>query len=225
MIKKIKILLIEENRILREGIFALLKKQPDMRVVAADLIDENILQIIGKLKPNILLIDLGLQSKESLQIVKLVREQFLETRIIVMGLFPLHPAVREFVQAGVSGFLLEDADIARLIKTIRKVNRGLKVLPPLLTGSLFSQIVSNAIKIPNSPAMTKRELEVIDLVAEGFANKEIAQKLELSTYTVKSHVHNILKKLSLSTRAQIAKHIHILESIKSSSESTLTSEE
>ena len=223
MIKKIKILLIEENRILREGISALLKKQPDMRVVAADLNDENILQIIGKLKPDILLIDLGLQSKDSLQIVKLVREQFLETRIIVMGLFPLHPAVREFVQAGVSGFLLEDADIARLIKTIRKVNRGLKVLPPLLTGSLFSQIVSNAIKIPNSPVMTKRELEVIDLVAEGFANKEIAQKLELSTYTVKSHVHNILKKLSLSTRAQIAKHIHILESIKPSSESTLTS--
>ncbi|MDP3831831.1 MAG: LuxR C-terminal-related transcriptional regulator, partial [Ignavibacteriaceae bacterium] len=87
--------------------------------------------------------------------------------------------------------------------------------PPQLTGSLFTEIVDHALKvsrqsvIEKSIRMTKRERQVIELIADGLANKEIAQKLHLSTYTVKSHVHNILEKLTLNTRVQIAKHAHL----------------
>lgn len=224
--KKIQILLIKDNRLLRDGIASMLKKQSDMHVVATVGNGENILLMMGKLNPNIVLLDLGLRSQNSLQVVKLIKEHFQKTKIIVMDLIPLQADVFEFVQAGVSGFILKDANIAEFYKTIRSVYQGAQVLPPHLTGSLFSQIVEHAINgfkpsvIVESVRMTKRERQVIELIADGSTNKEIAQKLHLSTYTVKSHVHNILEKLALHTRVQIAKHAHLSESYKTAIDTT-----
>ena len=113
---KIKILLIEDNRLLREGISALLKKQPDMNVVSTVGNGENILALIGKLKPSIVLLDLGLRSQNSLEIVKLVKNNFQEIKIIVMDLIPSQSDVFEFVQAGVSGFMLKDISVSEFLK-------------------------------------------------------------------------------------------------------------
>jgi DNA-binding NarL/FixJ family response regulator len=230
-LKKIKILLIEDNRLLRDGIASMLKKQSDMQVVATVGNGENILLMIGKHKPNIILLDLGLRNQNSLQIVKLSKEHFPAVKIIVMDLIPLQADVFEFVQAGVSGFILKDANVAEFFKTIRSVYEGAQVLPPHLTGSLFSQIVEHAISaakpsvIVESVNMTKRERQVIELIADGATNKEIAQKLHLSTYTIKSHVHNILEKLALNTRVQIAKHAHLTNSYKTEADDTSVTKE
>jgi DNA-binding NarL/FixJ family response regulator len=224
--KKISILVIEDNRLLRDGIASILKKQSDMRVVATVGNGENILLMLGKVKPNVVLLDLGLRNQNSLQIVKLSKQHFPETKIIVMDLIPLQADVFEFVEAGVSGFILKDASIAEFLKTIRTVYQGARVLPPHLTGSLFSQIVEHAIHgskpsaIEESVRMTKRERQVVELIADGSTNKEIAQKLHLSTYTVKSHVHNILEKLALNTRVQIAKQSHLSDSYKTAIDAT-----
>jgi DNA-binding NarL/FixJ family response regulator len=222
--KNIRLLLIEDNRLLREGITALIKKQSDMTVVSTVGNGENILEIIGKQKPNIVLLDLGLRSQNSLLVVKLVKKNFSGTKIIIMDLIPMQADVFDFVHAGVSGFLLKDASVKDFLKTIRSVAKGLQILPPNLTGSLFSQIVDHAISESNTSAviesvrMTKRERQVIELIAEGFTNKEIAQRLHLSTYTIKSHVHNILEKLALTTRVQIAKYLHDSEKTESASD-------
>jgi DNA-binding NarL/FixJ family response regulator len=174
--------------------------------------------MMSKLKPDIVL--LGLQSQNSLQVVKLIKKHFQEIKIIVMNLIPLQADVFEFVQAGVSGLILKDAKAAEFFNTIRLVYQGAQVLPPHLAGSLFSQIVEHALNefklsgVKGAIRMTKRERQVIELIADGFTNKEIAQELHLSIYTVKSHVHNILEKLSLHTRVQIAKYTHISESNK-----------
>jgi DNA-binding NarL/FixJ family response regulator len=224
--KKIAILVIEDNRLLRDGIAAILKKQNDMHVVATVGNGENILVMMDKVKPNIVLLDLGLRNQNSLQIVKLTKQDFPETKIIVMDLIALQADVFEFVQAGVSGFILKDASIADFLKTIRSVYQGAQVLPSNLTGSLFSQIVENAINgskpsvIVESTRLTKREKQVMALIADGSANKEIALKLHLSTYTIKSHVHNILEKLALNTRVQIASHAHLSASYKTAIDST-----
>ncbi len=214
LLKKIQILLIEDNRLLRDGIASMLKKQSDMHVDATIGNGENILILIERHKPDIVLLDLGLRSQNSLHVVKLIKQNFPETKMIVMDLIPLQADVFEFVEAGVSGFMLKDISVTEFLKTIRSVYEGAQVLPPHLTGSLFSQIVEHAIKGSNHTAilesvrMTKREKQVIELIADGATNKEIAQALHLSTYTVKSHVHNILEKLALNTRVQIAKHAH-----------------
>ena len=224
--KKIRILIIEDNRLLREGITRMLKKQPDMSIVATFGNGENILAAMKKLKPNLVLLDLGLRNQNSLQIVKMVKKEFTQTKVIVMDLIPARADVLEFVQAGVSGFILKDATINDFLKTIRSVFDGAQVLPPNLTGSLFSQIIDHAVSnskpslITESVRMTKRERQVIELIADGFSNKEIAHKLHISTYTAKSHVHNILEKLALHTRVQIAHYAHISNSFKTAIDTT-----
>lgn len=215
--KIIKILLIEDNRLLREGIASMLKNEADMQVISTVGNGENILQKIGKKIPDIVLLDLGLRNQSSIDIVRTVKSDYPKIKIIVMDLIPLEADVFEFVEAGVSGFILKDANINEFFKTIRSVQEGEKVLPPHLTFSLFSQIVEHALNgkkqttIKESVRMTKREKQVIDLIADGSTNKEIAQALNLSPFTVKSHVHNILEKLTLNTRVQIAKHAYLSE--------------
>jgi DNA-binding NarL/FixJ family response regulator len=219
--KKLRLLLIEDNRLLREGLTVMLRKQQDMNVVETVGNGENILAIMKKQRPDVMLLDLGLRSRSSLNLVKLVKKNFSGTKIIVMDLIPLQADVLEFVQAGVSGFILKDATVNDFLNTIRSVASGCQILPPNLTGSLFSQIVDNAInrertsEIIESVRMTKREKQVIELISEGYSNKEIARQLHLSPYTVKSHVHNILEKLALSTRVQIAKYLHDSKKIDS----------
>ena len=212
--KRIRLILIEDNRLLREGINAMLKKEPDINVVAAFGDSDIIPDKISELKPNIVLLDLGLPKQDSLEIVKSLKDKYHDIKIIVMDLVPIQEDILRFVEAGVSGFILKDATIAEFTKTIRSVAGGEKVLPPILTGSLFSQIMDYGVKklgpskLIQSVRMTKREREIVELIAEGLANKEIAYKLNITVYTVKSHVHNILEKMALNTRVQIALQAH-----------------
>ena len=212
--KKIRLILIEDNRLLREGIYAMLKKEPDINVVAAFGDGESDLgsNKISGLKPDIVLLDLGLPSQNSLELVKSLIVESPATKVIVMDIIPIQEDILRFVEAGVSGFILKDATVAEFLKTIRSVAGGEKVLPSNLTESLFAQIIDSGVKEMSHPKlfqsvkMTKREREIVSLIAEGLANKEIAFKLNLSIYTVKSHVHNILEKMALNTRVQIAIH-------------------
>lgn len=131
-----------------------------------------------------------------------------------MDLVPAHAEVVEFVRAGVAGFILKDATLHDFLHTIRSVVKGAKILPPPMTGSLFSQIVEHAIqggkmgKLMSAVRMTSREQDVIGHIAAGKSNKEIAGELNIAVYTVKSHVHNILEKLALHTRLELATFAH-----------------
>jgi two-component system NarL family response regulator len=211
--KRIKILLIEDNRILRDGIKALLNAQSDLRVVAASGGHHNTLQQARTIKPHVVLIDLGLRNENGLRIVSALARELPKIRVIGMGLMPSQHDIIEFVESGAAGFLLKDATIEDVLGTIRSVARGTKVLPPPLADSLFTHVVDRAVQrgkgtLPDAVRMTKREREIILLIAEGMSNKEIAQRLNLSTYTVKSHVLNILEKMALHSRLQIAAHYH-----------------
>lgn len=217
---KISILVIEDNRLLREGIETLLKTQSDLLVVSSLGNGENIIAAVMNSQPKIVLLDLGLRDHSSLHIVKTILKKMPATKIIVMDLVAMEKDIYEFIKAGVSGFLLKDANIEDFYNAIRKVHAGEQILPPNMMKTLFASIVENAIHsttpsiIVESVRMTKREQQVIQLIAEGYTNKEIAQKLNLSAFTVKSHVHNILEKLSLQTRVQVANYAHIYKSYR-----------
>jgi DNA-binding NarL/FixJ family response regulator len=157
--------------------------------------------------------DMGLQNENSLRTVAKLAKELPHIKVIGMGLIPSQLDIIEFVEAGAAGFILKDATIEDVLGTIRSVARGMRVLPTLLTGSLFTHVIERALRkgkgiLPKAVRMTKREREIIVLIAEGMGNKEIAQRLNLSTYTVKSHVHNILEKMALHSRLQIATHFH-----------------
>lgn len=206
---KIRVLLIEDNRLLREGITAMLNEQPDIKAVSAAG-NGDALEKARKLKPHVVLLDLGLKSQNSLNIVQRIKKEFHRTEVVVMDLIPVQAEVVEFVKAGVSGFILKDATLGDFLHTIRSVAEGKKVLPPPLTKSLFSQIVEYAVKsgkaerLLKAVKLTRREHEVVDLIARGMSNKEIARELNIAVHTVKSHVHNTLDKLALHTRLELA---------------------
>lgn len=216
--KRILILLIEDNRLLREGLTVMLKEQPDLKVVASPG-DSHAVTQAQKLKPAVILLDLGLRSLNSLRLLGLLKKNAPHARVIGMDLVPIQEDLVQYVEAGVSGFVLKDATFSDFLRTIRSVAKGANVLPPPLTGSLFSQIVEHATRKRKgnpfaSVRMTTREREVVGLIAEGLGNKDIAHRLHLSTDTVKSHVHNILEKLALHTRLEIAKFAHTDDSYK-----------
>lgn len=202
----ISIVLIEDNRLVREGIAAMLNQTSDFRVVAAASSgDPEVLRS----KPQVILLDLGLWEDDSLHVAEVISTESPHSRIIIMDLLPAHEDIVEFVNAGVWGFIMKDATFEDLVGTIRSVAAGIKVLPPQMTSTLFSQIAREALDAGESVAiesvrMTARERQVIDLIAEGLSNKEIAARLEIAPHTVKSHVRNILEKLALHSRLQIA---------------------
>jgi len=203
----ISVALIEDNRLVREGITALLSQLPDLKVVAGASSADT--AVFREAKPQVVLLDLGLQSGDSLRLAVQVKEDFPDSKVIVMDLLPVHEDIMDFVNAGVSGFIMKDATVDDLVSTIRSVAGGAHVLPPQMTSSLFSQIAKDAIakgrpEVLDSVRMTPREREVINLIAEGLGNKEIATRINVATHTVKSHVRNIMEKLTLHTRLQIA---------------------
>jgi DNA-binding NarL/FixJ family response regulator len=208
-VPKIRVLLIEDNRLLREGITAMLNEQPDIKCMSATG-NGDALEKAKKTRPQVVLLDLGLRSQNSLRIAEVIKQESPRTEIVVMDLMPVQAEVVEFVKAGVAGFILKDATIDDFVHTIRAVAKGKKVLPPPLTGSLFSQIVEYAVqsgkadRLMKAVKLTKREHEVVNLVARGMSNKEIARELNVALHTVKSHVHNTLEKLALHTRLELA---------------------
>jgi DNA-binding NarL/FixJ family response regulator len=218
------LLLIEDNRLLRDGILSILKPHKDIVIIAASGDGKNTLAKIKQLKPNVVLLDLGLRSQNSLHVVEIVKKDFPLAKIIVMDLAPVQADILQYVKAGANGFILKDASLNDFLITIRTVNEGATVLPPLLVDSLFSQIVEYAVRegksdLKESVRMTKREKEVIGLLSEGMSNKEIGQKAHISIYTVKSHIHNIMEKLALHTRLEIANYSYTAETLKTISRS------
>jgi DNA-binding NarL/FixJ family response regulator len=164
----------------------------------------------NKLVPDVVLLDLGLKSHNSLKVLESIKKQFSRTEVIVMDLIPANADVAAFVKAGVSGFISKDTTLDNVLHTIRSVVKGVKILPPTMADSLFSQIVEHAIqggtvdRVIAAVKLTKREQDVICLLAEGKSITEISLKLKVAVFTVKSHIRNILDKLALHTRLELA---------------------
>ncbi len=207
--KKIKVLLIEDNRLLRDGTTAILNEQADIRAVSSAG-NRSAFEKAKKLVPDVVLLDLGLKSRNSLRVLQSIKKQYPGTEIVVMDLIPVHSDVVEFVKAGVSGFIPKDATLDDFLHTIRSVVKGVKTLPPTMADSLFSQIVECAIqggtvdRVIAAVRLSKQEQDVICLLAEGKSITETSIKLKVAAFTVKSHVRNILDKLALHTRLELA---------------------
>lgn len=207
----ISVALIEDNRLVREGITSLLSQTTDFAVVAAAQSAD--LELLRGASPHVILLDIGLQDSDSLAVAESIMTDFPDAKLVMMDLLPIHEELVDFVNAGVAGFVMKDATFDELVSTIRTVANGEHVLPPKMTSSLFTQIAKEAIIRDRTVAMeavrmTQRETEVIALIGEGLSNKEIADRLEIATHTVKSHVRNVMEKLALHTRLQIAAFSH-----------------
>jgi DNA-binding NarL/FixJ family response regulator len=202
---------IADNRLVRETFAQKLSELPDLRVVvAAPTVDS---ALLSHAQPEVVLLDAGMRDESSLRLAVSVKKEFPESKVIVMDRLPVHEGIAEFVNAGVAGFILKDATFEDFVGTIRTVAKGACVLPPQMIGTLFSQIARESVGRRHAPAsgpvrLTAREREVIELISAGLSNREIAERLEIASHTVKSHVRKVMQKLTLHTRLQIAAYSH-----------------
>ena len=206
----ISVSIVDDNRLVREALAAMLRRLTDILVVDADV---SLHRPVDVPSPHVILLDVGLRDQDSLGAATDLMLRMPLAKIIVMDLLPVNEEIMEFVNAGVCGFVLKDATFDEFVGTIRSVAAGEKVLPPRMTESLFAQIakealLGNAAEVIDDVRLTRREHEVIDLIGEGLSNKEIAVRLNVATHTVKSHVRNVMEKLALHTRLQIAAFSH-----------------
>ncbi len=206
----IRVAIVDDNRLVREALAAMLNRLPDFRVVAAPVAGS---LVSLEQQPHVVLLDVGLRDQDSLHAATALVKASPTAKVIVMDLLPVNEEIVEFVNVGVSGFVLKDASFDEFVATIRAVAAGEKVLPPRMTETLFAQIAKEALHRGGDEAiedvrLTRREREVIDLIGEGLSNKEIAQRLNIATHTVKSHVRNVMEKLTLHTRLQISAYYH-----------------
>ena len=206
-----RVLIIDDNRLMRSGLSALLKAQPDLQVVGAVADLAAALRQVPEVTPHVVLVDAGLGSCDGCRCVEEIHKSAPAARVIVMDLLPAPEEVVAYAKAGAKGFIMKDATVEDFVGTVRAVARGSDVIPPTLTGTLLSHIAQDAVvhrrpEAADAVRMTKREQEVMQLITEGFDNKAIAQRLGVAGDTVKSHVRNILEKLTLHSRLAIAAH-------------------
>jgi DNA-binding NarL/FixJ family response regulator len=212
---RITVALIEDNRLVLEALTSLLNRSEYVRVVAAEPSDHE--SLLEGVDPQVILLDLGLENGDSLRVAKKVLRTFPQARVVVMDLLPAHEDLTDFVSAGVSGFIMKDATLEVVTRTIRSVASGMKVLPDEMTGALFSEIAKELLSsggmegYDDAVRLTPRERDVIDLIAEGMSNKAIGKQLHISVHTVKSHLRNIMEKLTLHSRLEIANYAHSRE--------------
>jgi two-component system, NarL family, nitrate/nitrite response regulator NarL len=207
----IRVAIIEDNRLVREGLALKLDEQPDITVCHTDASGD--MEGLRGVSPQVLLLDVGLEEEDSLRVAERVRTELPEVRVIMMDLLPVHEDLVEYVTAGVSGFVVKDATLDDLVGTIRSVAGGGIILPPEMTSTLFSQIVEEAVVrgldgVAEATDLTPRERKVVSLIGDGLSNKAIARELDISPHTVKSHVRNVMDKLALHSRLQIASYVH-----------------
>lgn len=207
----VRVLVIDENRLLRDTVSSMVKNSRGMELVQAlENLPENPVQASAG-KAHVVLANFGNRNGDAPERVRACGNLYPDGRIIVMRVSPDRQDIVHLMKAGAAGFILEDASGEDIVAAIHMVARGGNVLPVELNGSLFAQIATAPQAAPEPKPvlnkdvrMTNREREVIDLITEGLSNKEIAGRLSIATYTIKSHVHNIMEKLNLHSRLQIA---------------------
>ncbi len=190
---KIKILLVDDHIVLRMGLATAANCEPDMEVVGQAENGEEAIDIYKTCKPDVVVLDMRMPKLSGMETIKALKEVNDAVRILVFSNYASGDEILHAYRAGASGFVVKDMPLECLIDGIRQVNRGEQYMPPEIATRLSRQVVVR---------LSKRELEILSLVAKGLRNKEIAQELDLVEGTVKVHLTNILSKLDVNDRTQ-----------------------
>lgn len=201
--KSIRVLVADDHPIVRRGLNALITLRADMELVgeAADGVEA--LEKIRGLKPDVILLDLMMPRKDGLEVIQEVKKENPEARILVLTSFADDDKVFSAIKAGALGYLLKDSPSDMLLMAIGDVHRGESSLHPVIARKLIRELNQPSVELPpTEEPLTRREMEVLRLVARGLSNQEIAAQLSVTEGTVRLHVSNILNKLHLANRTQ-----------------------
>ena len=200
----INILLADDHRMVREGLKQLLDFEKELKVIGEAGDGYECLNLTNKLKPDIVLLDLNMPNLDGLQVLEIMKQQKMDCKIIILT---IHKEIDYLVKAldvGCEGYVLKDSDFDTLKNAIISVYNGDTYIEPTLTPMLNASLAERDVLRDKLNELTKREIEVLKMIAGGALNKEIASTLNISERTVKNHVSNIFKKINVSDRTQAA---------------------
>jgi two-component system response regulator NreC len=208
MIPKIRILIADDHTLLRNGICALLENEQDMVIVGEANDGREAVRLAGQFKPNVVLMDIAMPLLNGLEATRQIKHEYPEIHVLVLTMYDNEEYFREMLEAGASGYIVKRAAATELVTAIRAVYNGEAVLSPAITRLLLEDYLThdNGDEKDNPNALSSREREVLQLIAEGKTSREIAEILHLSVKTVQSHRTNLMQKLDLHDRGDLIKY-------------------
>lgn len=207
MENKISILIADDHSLIRQGLKQILELEKDITVIAQASNGNEAVLYARELKPNVILMDINMPGMNGLQAIKEIKQEKIPSKIIVLTIHEDREYLFKTLQMGAEGYVLKDAEPSVLIEAIHNVYAGQSYIQPNMTMELvkeFNRVTLHDKEKHDDNNLTIREVEVLELIAEGMINKEIAKQLYISEKTVKNHVSNIFRKLNVSDRTQAA---------------------
>ena len=205
----IRVVLVDDRPVFRMGLSTLIGTVPEMAVVGEATSTEEAMEVVDRLEPDVVLMDVRLRAGSGIGACREIRSRRPHTRILMLSSFSDEETVIASLLAGVSGYLLEDAEPDQLIDAIRSVANGASLLDATATETLLTWMRREDARVGPDPlsGLSAQERKILPLIAEGKTNREIACALSLSEHTVKTYISNVLQKLQLTRRAELAAFI------------------
>lgn len=209
----IRILLVDDQPLFRRAIATLISEQPDMVVVGEAENGLDGVEQARALEPDLVVMDVEMPVMDGVQAVALIRDGVPRTKVIMLTVSDSEDFLFDAIRNGAHGYLLKDLRPEQLYDMLRSVMRDETPLSPVMAGRLLAEfrggerLRATVPETPEGPALTRREIEILQLVADGLSNKEIGNELSITEGTVKNHVHNALEKLHLENRIQAAAYV------------------
>lgn len=204
---KICVAIVDDHTMVRQGLKQILELEDDITVIAQASNGEEAINIARTEQPDVILMDINMPGMNGLEAIKEMKDEKISSKIIVLTIHEDRDYLFKTLHMGAEGYVLKDADPNILIEAIRSVNTGQSYIQANMTKELvkeFKRVTHNNKEKSKPNNLTSREIEVLELIAEGMINREIAQKLFISEKTVKNHISNIFKKINVSDRTQAA---------------------
>lgn len=204
--KNITIMIADDHLLMSEGIKQILELETDIDVIAQAEDGEEAIEKAVKYNPDVILLDINMPKMNGIDVLRILKDLGVKSNVIMLTIHEDREYLRETIKIGADGYVLKDSDADSLIKAIRDVNNGKTYIQPSIASLLVNDIgrVEENSDFQRIESLTKREYEVLILIAEGLNNKDIADKLYISEKTVKNHVSSIFKKLDVNDRIQAA---------------------
>ena len=200
----IQILIVDDHAVVRKGIRALLATEPSIEVIGEASDGEEAVRLFQELNPDLLLLDLLMPKMDGIEVIKSLKKTCPTAKILVLTSFAADDQVFPAIKAGARGYLLKDSDPGDLVTAIHQVYQGESFLSPTVARKVLEEVFQPGEKPLSPDPLTKREIEVLQVLAKGKSNKDIALELTISETTVRTHVSNILGKLHLASRTEAA---------------------